>query len=89
MQFMTPPSASLDGQYNQLNHAISLLRKCATEHNIHISLVIHPRKEDDGKLLQTASIYGTAKSAQEADNIVILQVDDVDNSKFLQVSTVD
>lgn len=41
--------------------------------NSHISLVMHPRKENDDELLQTSSISGTAKASQEADNIVLLQ----------------
>ncbi|XP_010225009.1 PREDICTED: twinkle protein, mitochondrial, partial [Tinamus guttatus] len=45
----------------------------ATDNNCHITLVIHPRKEDDEKELQTASIFGSAKASQEADNVLILQ----------------
>ena len=46
---------------------------------------MHPRKENDEKLLTTSSIYGTAKAAQEADNVLILQVPSP-KDKFLQVS---
>lgn len=45
----------------------------ATEKNVHLSLVIHPRKEQDDTLLNVSSVFGTAKATQEADNVVILQ----------------
>lgn len=47
---------------------IQKLRKFATLHNVHLTLVIHPRKEDIGENLTTNSIYGGAKATQEADN---------------------
>ncbi|XP_042674285.1 twinkle protein, mitochondrial isoform X2 [Centrocercus urophasianus] len=40
---------------------IGAFRKFATDNTCHITLVIHPRKEDDEKELQTASIFGSAK----------------------------
>lgn len=49
-------------------------RKFATERNVHIALVIHPRKEDEGHKLTTSSIFGSAKATQEADLVIILQV---------------
>ncbi|XP_025906461.1 twinkle protein, mitochondrial, partial [Nothoprocta perdicaria] len=52
---------------------LGAFRKFATDNNCHITLVIHPRKEDDEKELQTASIFGSAKASQEADNVLILQ----------------
>ncbi|XP_066210755.1 twinkle mtDNA helicase isoform X1 [Saccopteryx leptura] len=52
---------------------IGAFRKFATENSCHVTLVIHPRKEDDDKELQTASIFGSAKASQEADNVLILQ----------------
>uniref|UniRef100_A0A8B9Z7R4 Twinkle mtDNA helicase n=1 Tax=Anas platyrhynchos TaxID=8839 RepID=A0A8B9Z7R4_ANAPL len=52
---------------------IGAFRKFATDNTCHITLIIHPRKEDDEKELQTASIFGSAKASQEADNVLILQ----------------
>lgn len=40
---------------------VGAFRKFATDNTCHITLVIHPRKEDDEKELQTASIFGSAK----------------------------
>jgi twinkle protein len=60
-------------RFDQLDSAISLFRKFATEKNVHITLIIHPRKEDDGQALSINSVFGTAKATQEADNVIIVQ----------------
>ena len=52
---------------------ISKLRKLATDRNVHVTLVIHPRKSDDQGDLNIHDIFGTAKSTQEADNVMIIQ----------------
>lgn len=54
--------------------ALDKFRKFATDKNVHVTLVIHPRKEDEGHRLTTSSIFGSAKATQEADLVVILQV---------------
>ena len=51
---------------------VSALRRFATEKAVHVSLVVHPRKERDDVILEKSSVYGTAKAIQEADNIMIL-----------------
>jgi twinkle protein len=51
-----------------LSQIIEKLRKFATLHNIHLTLVIHPRKEELNEMLTTNSIFGGAKATQEADN---------------------
>lgn len=43
------------------DYIVGAFRKFATDSNCHVTLVIHPRKEDDDKELQTASIFGSAK----------------------------
>ncbi len=43
------------------DHIIGAFRKFATNSGCHVTLIIHPRKEEDDKELQTASIFGTAK----------------------------
>ena len=55
------------------DHAIETFRKFASQKNVHITLVIHPRKEMEGSLLGVGSVFGTAKATQEADNVLILQ----------------
>lgn len=41
---------------------------------VHISVVIHPRKTDEGEDLGIHSIFGTSKSVQEADNVWMIQL---------------
>ena len=53
--------------------AIEKFRKFATEKNVHVTLVVHPRKEDESAKLSISSIYGSAKATQEADTVMILQ----------------
>jgi hypothetical protein len=48
-----------------------------------VTLVVHPRKEDEGAKLGISSFYGSAKATQEADTVIILQSDG--NRKFLDV----
>lgn len=74
LQFMTPTHLVKGfDKFDQLDMSIARLRKFATSKNIHITIIIHPRKEDDGAILSTSSVFGTAKATQEADNVVILQ----------------
>ncbi|KAI9365904.1 P-loop containing nucleoside triphosphate hydrolase protein [Pilaira anomala] len=54
------------------DNAIAEIRQFATEQNVHITLVVHPRK-DTGEELDINSIFGSAKVTQEADNVVIIQ----------------
>lgn len=70
-----------------LPQVIQKFRKFATVHNVHVTLVIHPRKEDEATLTAN-SIYGGAKATQEADNVVLLQEEEVNpkvKRKYLQV----
>uniref|UniRef100_K7FHZ9 DNA 5'-3' helicase n=1 Tax=Pelodiscus sinensis TaxID=13735 RepID=K7FHZ9_PELSI len=55
------------------DYIVGAFRKFATDNGCHVTLVIHPRKEDEERELQTASIFGSAKASQEADNVLILQ----------------
>lgn len=52
---------------------ISKFRNFATEKNVHVSMVIHPKKVDDDCDLNISSVFGSAKATQEADNIFVLQ----------------
>jgi len=62
-------------KFDVQDYAVEVFRKFATEKNVHITLVVHPRKEDEGQKLGISSIYGSAKSTQEADTVLILQSD--------------
>lgn len=68
---------------------IASFRTFATKRNVHVTLVMHPRKERDNEDLTTSSIFGSAKATQEADNVLIIQdrrLTSVRGKKFLQVS---
>ena len=71
------------GKFEAQENALEKFRKFATANNVHITLVIHPRKEDDDTLLNMSSIFGAAKATQEADNVLILQR--MKEEKFLDI----
>lgn len=76
LQFLMPRQGmgkSSYGKFDIQDMAIDRFRKFASEKNVNIILVIHPRKEDDGMELKISSIAGTAKATQEADLVIILQ----------------
>lgn len=74
LQFMLGDQHSfrLD-KFELADRTISTLRNFCNTLNVHVTIVIHPRKEDDGVALGLSSISGTAKATQEADNVVIMQ----------------
>lgn len=71
LQFMVSLEFENDKYYVQ-DKIVAALRRFATEKDVHVSLVVHPRKERDDFILEKSSVYGTAKAIQEADNILIL-----------------
>ncbi|MBN3321876.1 PEO1 protein, partial [Atractosteus spatula] len=73
LQFMMGQESLSVDKFALQDHIIGAFRKFATQNSCHVTLIIHPRKEEDDKELQTASIFGTAKASQEADNVLILQ----------------
>eukprot|EP00095_Tigriopus_kingsejongensis_P009959 maker-scaffold17_size721972-snap-gene-1.22 protein:Tk09959 transcript:maker-scaffold17_size721972-snap-gene-1.22-mRNA-1 annotation:"twinkle mitochondrial" len=87
LQFMMGLSdKGMDRFYTQ-DVIIQRFRKFATLHNVHVTLVMHPRKESEDAL-SANSISGGAKATQEADNVILLQQESVSptvNKKFIQV----
>jgi twinkle protein len=73
LQFMLSGQARGIDKFDAQEHAIEVFRAFATRKNVHVTLVIHPRKELDGAQLGVNSIFGTAKATQEADNVLIVQ----------------
>jgi len=47
------------------DHIVGAFRRFATNSSCHVTLIIHPRKEEDDRELQTASIFGSAKVRDE------------------------
>ncbi|OLY78349.1 Twinkle protein, mitochondrial [Smittium mucronatum] len=60
-------------KYEAQDMAIANFRKFATDEHVHISIVVHTRKEQAGSQLDLNSIFGSAKVTQEADNVIMLQ----------------
>lgn len=89
MQFMVSRQSSTSNRNNPFDKfdvqdiAIEKFRHFATRNNIHITLVVHPRKEQENTYLSMSSVYGSAKATQEADIVLILQNDG--RKKFLEV----
>ncbi|KAI9595386.1 P-loop containing nucleoside triphosphate hydrolase protein [Syncephalis fuscata] len=72
LQFMTSGQGRGIERWEIQEDALSLFRRFATDNNVHVTLVVHPRKEDKEQL-DINSIFGSAKITQEADNVIILQ----------------
>ena len=74
LQFMLSgqDSGAID-KFAIADRVIGQLREFASKRNVHVTVVVHPRKEDDGVPLGMNSISGTAKATQEADTVMILQ----------------
>ncbi|KAI8049561.1 hypothetical protein BDF22DRAFT_699345 [Syncephalis plumigaleata] len=72
LQFMTSGQGRGMERWEIQDDALSLFRRFATDNNVHVTLVVHPRKEDK-EHLDINSIFGSAKVTQEADNVIILQ----------------
>lgn len=73
MQFMLSQQAAGVQKFELQDQVASRLRKLATDHNVHVCVIIHPKKVEDDSNLTVGSIFGTAKVSQEADSIMILQ----------------
>lgn len=81
LQFMMPRessklSSSGFAKFALQDEAIDKFRNFATDKNVNIIVVIHPKKDDDKISLGISSVFGTAKATQEADAILILQKDE-------------
>ncbi|RHZ28457.1 hypothetical protein DYB37_013444 [Aphanomyces astaci] len=73
VQFMMSGQGRGYDKFERQDAALDKFRKFATAKNVHVTLVIHPRKEQDDADLTLSSVFGTAKATQEADNVLILQ----------------
>lgn len=84
LQFMMGTQKGYE-KFEKLDEAIERLRKFATAKQVHITLVIHPRKELEGMPLSINSVFGSAKATQEADNVFIVQQDS-SGHRFLEIA---
>lgn len=65
------------------DRVIHNIRNFCNRFPVHVILVIHPRKEMDDTMLGLASVSGTAKATQEADNVIILQK--IQKDRFIEI----
>ncbi|KAI9483413.1 MAG: P-loop containing nucleoside triphosphate hydrolase protein [Benjaminiella poitrasii] len=81
LQFMLSQQAGNGKDKWELqDNAIAEIRKFATQQDVHITLVVHPRKENNmTDELDINSIFGSVKVTQEADNVMILQKSKTDH----------
>jgi twinkle protein len=81
LQFMLAGqySANNSNKFDLQDKAIDAFRAFATNKNVHITLVIHPRKEAENVALGVSSVFGSAKATQEADNVIIIQAPSPNN----------
>ncbi|CAF1480837.1 unnamed protein product [Rotaria sp. Silwood1] len=90
LQFMMGMDYSNNDRFFKQDTLIHRFRKFATNNKCHVTIVIHPRKEEDDGL-SISSIFGSAKASQESDNILIIQQRKLStvnggNIKYLQVA---
>ncbi|XP_017075653.2 twinkle protein, mitochondrial [Drosophila eugracilis] len=89
LQFMMGVSTYRGDKFWEQDSIIAAFRSFATKHNVHVTLVMHPRKERQEDELTTSSVFGTAKATQEADNVLIIQdkrLTSVRGKKYLQIA---
>ncbi|CAF3376029.1 unnamed protein product [Rotaria socialis] len=90
LQFMMGMDYSNGDRFFKQDTLIHRFRTFATNNKCHVTIVIHPRKEED-EGLTVSSIFGSAKVSQESDNILIIQQKKIStanggNIKYLQVA---
>lgn len=89
LQFMMGVSTTFkNDKFWEQDEIIASFRSFATKRNVHVTLVMHPRKEKTEDDLTTSSVFGGAKATQEADNVLIIQdkrLVSVRGKKYLQV----
>ncbi|EDV58415.1 twinkle protein, mitochondrial [Drosophila erecta] len=89
LQFMMGISTYRGDKFWEQDSIIAAFRSFATKYNVHVTLVMHPRKERQEDELTTSSVFGTAKATQEADNVLIIQdkrLTSVRGKKYLQIA---
>lgn len=73
LQFLLGTQEKGFKKFDLQDEAIERFRKLSTDNDVHMTLVIHPRKVDENDDIGISSIFGTAKATQEADNIFVIQ----------------
>jgi len=79
IQFMVGTGSGGMDRFTMQDKCVEMFRKFATLHNVHVTLVIHPRKDMEDQLT-VHSIFGGGKATQEADNVLLLQEEVIEES---------
>eukprot|EP01133_Synstelium_polycarpum_P014161 gene14161-16690_t len=74
LQFMMSGQGRGIEKFDNMDDSIEKLRLFATQKNVHITVVIHPRKQDVESTLNINDIFGTAKATQNGKNHRYLDV---------------
>ena len=77
IQFMVGSGSGNIDRFTKQDQCVEMYRKFATLHNVHVTLVIHPRKDQEERLT-IHSIFGGGKATQEADNVMLLQTEETE-----------
>ncbi len=73
LQFMLSEQGEGFKKFELQDSLMAKLREISIKFNVHVAIVIHPKKTEEGEDIGIHSIYGTSKATQEADNIWIIQ----------------
>lgn len=86
LQFMLSgqDSGAIADRLAMADAVLHQVRDFCNRRQVHVTLVVHPRKEEDGQPLGINSVSGTAKATQEADNVILLQAFS-DGRRFVEV----
>ncbi|KAF2352753.1 P-loop containing nucleoside triphosphate hydrolase [Trinorchestia longiramus] len=74
LQFMVGCQSNSGERWQHQDMAMAAFRSFATQYNCHVTLIVHPRKLQAGETLTLQTIGGGARVTQEADNVLLLQV---------------
>jgi twinkle protein len=64
LQFLLSEQADGFRKFELQDTLMAKLREISIKHNVHVVIVIHPRKTEDGEDIGIHSIYGTSKATQ-------------------------
>ncbi|VDM82871.1 unnamed protein product [Strongylus vulgaris] len=90
LQFLVNQSTMTNDQFTgwdrfyAQDRFVGYMRSLATQHGVHVTMVVHPRKTDTDTDLDIQHFGGSARVTQEADNVFALQRrrDELDRRKF-------
>ncbi|ETN78412.1 hypothetical protein NECAME_10358 [Necator americanus] len=90
LQFLVNQSTMSDEQSSSLerffmqDRFVGHMRSLVSQHGVHVTMVVHPRKTDSDTDLDIQHFGGSTRVTQEADNVLAIQRrrDDRDRGKF-------